>query len=303
MRSLVKRVVENILVHAGPGALGRRLHRGRGLILAYHNVLPPGTQASGDLPLHLPFAAFTAQLDLLERHAEVVPLPSLLTPPPADAPRPRVAITFDDAYRGAATIAVEELVRRGFPATIFVAPAFIGGREFWWDAFGGPGRGLDPSFRAQALGAWRGEDSRIRAEAAARGIAANEPPASLRTATDAELAEAARAPGVTFGSHTWSHPNLAALEDSEVPAELERPAKWLADRFSCAIPWLSYPYGLASPVTERLAVDAGYEAAVRVTGGWLPARTAPRYALPRCSVSAGMSANGFALRLAGMLAA
>jgi len=42
-----------------------------------------------------------------------------------------VAITFDDAYRSVRTNAVPELLRRGFPATIFVPVDFLGKEPGW----------------------------------------------------------------------------------------------------------------------------------------------------------------------------
>ena len=42
-----------------------------------------------------------------------------------------VAITFDDAFRSVRTNAVPELLRRGFPATIFVPVDFLGKKPGW----------------------------------------------------------------------------------------------------------------------------------------------------------------------------
>ncbi len=71
-------------------------------------------------------------LDDLAELADVVALEEMLNPPavsgerPAPSRRPRVAVTFDDAYRGAVTIAQDELTRHGFPSTLFVAPGLLG---------------------------------------------------------------------------------------------------------------------------------------------------------------------------------
>ncbi len=51
------------------------------------------------------------------------------------------------------------------------------------------------------------------------------------------------------------------------------------------------------------AAAAGYAAALRVDGGWIPdPRAADRLDLPRLNVPAGVSRRGFELRTAGMLA-
>jgi peptidoglycan/xylan/chitin deacetylase (PgdA/CDA1 family) len=113
---------------------------------------------------------------------------------------------------------------------------------------------------------------------------------------------AAGRPGITLASHTWSHPNLAALAAAELEDELQRPLAWLRERFTGVLPFISYPYGLSSPAVERAAADAGYEAALRIDGGWLRDGSVNRYAIPRLNVPSGISDAGFRLRCSGVLA-
>lgn len=298
---MLKSFVEALLLEGGPARLSRARLGGRSLVLAYHNVVPEGERATGDTSLHLPRRAFAAQLDALARGHDVVPLEEAVRPDPA-ARRPRVAITFDDAYRGAVHAGVEELSARGLPATIFVAPAFAGGGTFWWDALAAED-GLDDAFRAMALDALRGRDDAIRAEAVERGIVERSLPEHQTAASAEELAAAVRVPGIRVASHTWSHPNLARLEGEELRSELERPLAWLRERFVDPLPWLTYPYGLSSPAVERAAATAGYAGALRVDGGWLDPRVGTNpFTLPRYNVPAGLSRRGFELRAAGLLA-
>src|SRR3989442_14172662 len=147
VRTAVKRTLEFSLVRSGLPRLVRALTRRRTLGLAYHNVVPDDMHSPGERSLHLARSSFVAQLDLLLSTHEVVPLTELLKRSRGAPSRPSVAITFDDGYRGAVTIGVEELARRGMPATIFVCPAFIGGHPFWWDTLTPP--------RAPALEAGR----------------------------------------------------------------------------------------------------------------------------------------------------
>ena len=69
-------------------------------------------------------------------------------------------------------------------------------------------------------------------------------PAYACSATESELTGVAAVAGITFGSHTWSHPNLAALEAQPLDAELHRPLAWLRERYEGVLPVLTYPYGL-----------------------------------------------------------
>ena len=300
VRARLKAAAERIALGGGLAAASRARMRGGSLILAYHNVVPDGETTAGERSLHIPRRDFAAHLDVLRATHDVVPLADLLTP--ADAPRPRAAITFDDAYRGALTAGVRELAARGLPAPFFVVPGGVGGEGFWWDALTPPFEDGPPAgLRAEALARGRGEDTAVRGIARQQGMRTYDLPAHARPAGEAELHAAASIPGITFGAHTWSHPNLARLSEAELPAELDAPLRWLRERFpSAAIPWLSYPYGLATAAVARAAAACGYAGALRIDGGWLRGPADP-FALPRLNVPAGLSRAGFALRAAGLL--
>lgn len=299
-RQLLKTAVEQGLLRSGLPGISSRLRRSDTLILAYHNVVPDGERAVGDTSLHLPRRAFAAQLDALLEMAEVVSLDAALSGMPSGGGRPRVAITFDDAYRGAVLVGVEELVRRGLPATIFVPPALLDDRVFWWDALTPRGLpGLAPGLREDALRRLAGKGSAILVEHGCSDT--SHIPAYARGAYEAELRGAAARPGITLASHSWSHPNLAALDPTELEEELARPLAWLRERFDGVLPFISYPYGRSSPAVERAAAEAGYRAALRIEGGWLREGESNRFAIPRLNVPAGVSNAGFRLRCSGLL--
>lgn len=299
LRDRVKAAVERGLLLSGLPRMTRWRRRGDVLVLAYHDVVPRGAERVGDRSLHLAQDAFAAQLDLLRATHDVIPLARALERGALRRSRPSVVITFDDAYRGAVVAGVSELAARGLPATIFVPPAYVGDGIFWWDALTPAGAAAIPDAdRERALAEQAGKGEVILAGAATR----TELPPHARCATEAELRRAAAVPGITLASHSWSHPNLAALDAAELETELVRPLAWLRERFDGVLPVISYPYGRASERVERAAAAAGYEAALRIDGGWLPRRPANRYALPRLDVPSGVSASGFRLRCAGLLA-
>ena len=300
-RALLKTALEQGLLRSGLPGISGRLRRADVLILAYHNVVPHGERVVGDGSLHLSRSAFAAQLDALLETNEVVPLESALSGASTIHGRTRVAITFDDAYRGAVVAGVEELVARSLPATIFVPPALLNDGVFWWDALTPAGMpGLAPAVRQDALQRMAGKGSAILGARA--GSDPQRIPPHARGASEEELRRAAEQPGITLASHTWSHPNLAALAPAELEEELERPLAWLRERFAGALPFISYPYGLSSPGVERAAAAAGYEAALRIDGGWLRDGSRNRYAIPRLNVPSGISDAGFRLRCSGLLA-
>jgi peptidoglycan/xylan/chitin deacetylase (PgdA/CDA1 family) len=296
--------VERVLWSSGLPALLRHRLRGSSLVLAYHNIVPDDAPPIGDRSLHLPRAQFAAQLDsLLETH-DIVTLEEALALTVARGTtrrRPFAAITFDDAYRGALTLGLAELRARGLPCAVFVAPAFVGDGTFWWDAIRRPiGTAEGDAFRHAAIEEHRGVDASIRTYAVSCGYATQSLPEYARCVTEDELCTVMRPGDVTLGSHTWSHPNLAALHGEVLRTELELPLAWLRERFVRVTPVIAYPYGRWSPETVAAADAAGYAAGLRIDGGWLHAQRSNRLAAPRLDVSSGLSSTGFALRASGM---
>ena len=298
MRAALKRTAEALLAQAGRATDWRM--RGRTLVLAYHNILQTGTAGGRDGSLHLPQDEFARQLELLLTRCDVVPLEAALIPA-APGDRPRVAITFDDAYLGTLTAGLAELRERGLPATVFVTPGFLGGMSFWWDDLVATGvAGLTPALRQELLTRYGGQDERIRATIDPRW-SFDATGSAARTATEAELRAAATYPGLSFAPHSWTHPNLATTTGNRLADELERPRAWLAERLPRVLPLLAYPYGISAPHVERAAAEAGYTAAFRVSGGWLPRELSAPFTLPRFGVAAQLSLDGFSARLAGLL--
>ena len=305
-RTLVKAAVHAVAARGGAARLARYAHSRRAVVLAYHNIVPDGAPVGGDRSLHLPRAAFVAQLEALAQTHDIVPLGSLLAErSDVGRRRPRAAITFDDAYAGATELGVAELARLRLPATIFVTPGALGGRLFWWDRIATPeARGVPLERRDHALYDLAGEHERVIEWAHAEGLLrplSGELRDALRSATEAELCTCKRYSGVTLASHTWSHPNLARVAPDALTSELERSLAWLRAHFPDAEPWLSYPYGSLSLAVKRKAEDTGYATGFEMWGGYMRADQAgDRYALPRVNVPAGASLDRFVTLVAGL---
>ena len=300
MNPALKHLAERALVRSGVERFARRTRRGRTLVLAYHNVVPNGEAVSGDKDLHLPQKEFSLQLDALAETHDVIPIDSIGHASPLSA-RPRVVITFDDAYMGALSVGVEELAKRGMPATIFVAPGLIDSVS-WWDTLAERTHGaISGELRKHVLETLGGSADSVLRWARSKSLVTSSRPDLPRIGTISQLALAASQRGITIGSHSWSHPNLCALGQADLEAELSRTNQWLQSRFSSVVPWLSYPYGLYNESVKEAIAKAGYLGAFRIDGGWLqPSLSLPSYTLPRLSISSGLSLNGFRLRLAGM---
>ncbi len=296
-----KQIAELALALASRSQLLGGRSRGRTLVLAYHNIIADGRSPDGDQSLHLPISVFRAHLDVIQSTASVIAISDLFKTS-IGSERPRVAITFDDAYRGAVTLGLAEIRARRLCATMFIAPAFVPDGRFWWDDSCRVGQNaLSADIRDRALHEFRGRDAEVRAAALVDSRSLPPAPEQSVCASVADL-EGAVAEGISYGSHTWSHPNLAALADEDLIGELAPPLAWLHERFpSSACPWLSYPYGLFSAAAKQQAARLGYAGAFRVDGGWLRQPPGDLFELPRLNVPAGLSANGLAARLARLL--
>lgn len=299
----LKTAAETLAVASGATAMARRLHRGRAIVLAYHNVVPDADAGRGQATLHLPVSRFRGQLDRLAATHRIVALDRLLDGSAWDrgSRRPLAALTFDDAYAGALVVGLPQVTARELPATVFVSPALLGGRCFWWDLLADRRQGVLPGgLRRWALDEMAGDHRRILTSPDVEAADSSELPDSLKSATEEELFDAETREGVTVASHGWSHRNMARLPDEALDYELERPLEWLSARLDGFLPVLSYPYGSSSTRVRERARRARYRAALEISGGWWSPGPESLLALPRINVPAGVSLRGFEILTSGL---
>jgi peptidoglycan/xylan/chitin deacetylase (PgdA/CDA1 family) len=170
---------------------------------------------------------FARHLDWLATECDVVPLGALVGEPNHTG-RPRVALTFDDGYADNHEHALPLLVERTLPATFFVTVGFLE---------------RDVDVLAHVSHIWQTW------------------PEDLAPLTWSQVAEM-RAAGMTFGSHTWSHANLAAVPRPQAFDELHRSKVVLEERLGTAVDAIAYPFGKlrhnVGPDVFDLAGQAGY---------------------------------------------
>ena len=139
-----------------------------------------------------------------------------------------IAITFDDGYRALREHAFPVLEAHGFVATCFVITAFAGRMNRWDVAYGG---------RRFAHLAWR--DMRRW-----------------------------QARGITFASHTATHPRLTWLGDAVAARELAHSRVDLARALDVVPRAVSYPFGASTAREHAMARDAGYDVGFTLNAGW-----------------------------------
>jgi len=156
----------------------------------------------------------------------------------------QVHVTFDDAFRSAATV-FPDLERLGVSVQIFVCTRFA--------LVGAP----------LTIPELAGDD-----------------PEQLATMNWDELREQA-ARGVAIGSHAVSHPHLTSLSDDDLRRELNESKEEIEDRFGRPCEDFAYPYGEHDERVRAAARAAGYRRAYALRGSRSDAYAAPRLDLYR----------------------
>lgn len=98
--------------------------------------------------------------------------------------------------------------------------------------------------------------------------------------------------GISFGSHTCTHPWLHGLSHEEIKHELTASKECLETRLCQKIDWLAYPHGASTSEIQRMAEAAGYKAAFGIYHG-----RSGRYNIRRRPCLKDESRLTFALRL------
>ncbi len=172
-----------------------------------------------------------------------------------------VALTFDDGYLDFLTVASPILREYGFAAEVFLIAGLMGKSRHWPD----------------------GDDTSC--------------PRFLDWLQARELVQTE----VRLGSHTLTHPNLAALPLAAAKAELNESRRLIEQETGAPVVALSYPYGGEDRQIRRLAREAGYRLACAGPAGYVGAPGADVYRLNRVTVLATDSLRDFAEKVQGSL--
>jgi peptidoglycan/xylan/chitin deacetylase (PgdA/CDA1 family) len=264
-----------------------------GQILIYHRVNDDRDPYFGGVPTR----DFDRQMGYLAARFRVLPLSDLIAGLAARTlPDNAVAVTFDDGYRDNYVHAFPILRRHSIPATIFLATAAIGAtRQLWHDDVFSAFRetavpvlepfGLDQARRPlgtvpERLTAQREFLAYIRTlREADRATAVSRLRAALRVgeprdATGLMLswdeARAMSRAGISFGSHTATHPILSRVDPAQARQELVESKRVIEDRLGVAVDGFAYPNGTRAdflPETKALLRESGYAYAVTTIPG------------------------------------
>lgn len=291
-----KEYLARFLYRSGLLALGDRLRfgeRDRLTILGYHRICHIEEETGFPFDLDLISGSpeqFRWQMEYVRRHWTPITFDPVLAAIDERAllPRRALIVTFDDGFDDNYHYAFPILRELGIPATFFVATDYIDAAStFWFDrlahlvyraphgVFALPELGLRlplsdvPSRRLAAdrvLAVFKAiGDSERRAwldTIEARYGKYADPQAAALSAplTSVQIREMSRA-GMEFGSHSASHPILAALEPAQLRRELIDSRAALETLTGKPVRVLSYPNGLAPDINDAVmqtAKEAGY---------------------------------------------
>jgi peptidoglycan/xylan/chitin deacetylase (PgdA/CDA1 family) len=214
----------------------RLFRRDEAVIVLFHRV----TDAYPNDPLTYTNREFEAFVRFFGRFFEVVPLTTLLEVLESGGKlRGRLAITFDDGYRGNATIAAPILERHGQRACFFVTTNWIGSEHVpWWDA------------EKNIETIWMSWDQ----------------------------VRSLRASGHDIGSHTETHPDLGLISPEEARSEIGRGSARLDAELGEHSGLFAYPFGgrkNMSEANQMVVNDLGLRCCLSAFGGTVRAGDDP----------------------------
>lgn len=260
---MMRRVIRRLL-SLGHIALRpwRRRWRRHALVLCYHRVAAPA--ARDPWSLRVAPERFREQLEVLRRHADLVPLADLERRATHRGARPVVALTFDDGYGDNLRTALPMLEAAGAPATFFIVTSAIErGAPFWWDQLAELED--DPSQRAALQAELAVADTAAR-ESALQRLAAMHGRQMPALSDDLplgveELRQLQRSPLAEIGAHGAEHRFLPRLDGPALEREL-RGSLDACERLTGVRPQrFAYPHGVCSRDAARGVAACGFSQA------------------------------------------
>lgn len=288
-------------------------------ILCYHRV-SEDTRSNSFYTSGLLTAQFYEQMVHVRKNYEVLPLEEALSLLNAGTlPGKTVSITFDDGYRELMDGAFHILRDLHLPATVFLVAGHVGtDLPFWWEEVAFRLKQLNKRVLTEFL---RTNDLQISAGRsdwihkiidALKGISANlrdKCVGNLRELTGEiclprmsltwEEARIAQSWGISFGSHSMTHPILTRLDDEALKQEIQL-SRDVIESMTGGCHLLAYPNGDHDDRVRAAVQRAGYRWAVTMERGRNEAGTNP-LALRRHPVYAHYSVPLFAAILRGWL--
>ncbi len=196
-------------------------------------------------------------------------------------PKGSAWISFDDAWKGNLTEVVPIIRDRNLPATIFVSTEETRRGTFWFTHALRNAHALPEPFRTDVQQLWRVPDPlrrRVMDDLFER-IA----PETREAMSIAEIAELAKLPQVTIGSHSENHAIMPNCDDEELRNELRNSKRDLEEWTGRPVRVFAYPNGDFDERTSRVLAEEGYSLAFTIQNRAITL-AANHYYVPRFSI-------------------
>lgn len=299
------------------GSTGRRARGSATLtVLCWHNVRQTWRFASAT---DAGVRGFGAQLAALQRVANIVDAGDAVRSLREGRPLPprSVALTFDDGYEDNLHDVAPMLEASRLPATFFVVPAYLDGRDTpWWERLAWAVTTTDatglcwdslrfpltsPDSRRVCISSLERRLKRMSqaarvtvVEAIAERLAPTRCYSERATMLDWDGAAHLARQGFAIGSHSSRHAILANESPASQKNDLVESRRALDSGLGVDATLCAYPNGTSGDfdvTTEDAARAAGYEAAFTTIPGVNTAET-PEFSLRRVAVDAGRGVRG-----------
>lgn len=279
-----------------------------GLILTFHRILPKSELDKCYEPyIAMSDTVFEDLLKLLCEEFEAVGLQELLEQPGGRHGRQRIALTFDDGWEDAFSIAFPLLLHYEVPATVFMCTGLIQGDHQMlpeerfariWNCCEANNQiiNLQEDLRAWGVSgagigrwAWAGRLKRLPLDAKLLMLSHLEetyaiPKDGIRRFLTWEEARVMQRAGITFGSHTVRHSTLKTEGYATILQELTESRQTIFKQLGQAAHYLAYPNGAYDERVIGLAEEAGFTHGFTTQPGFVRRDTCP-FAIPRISMA------------------
>ncbi|MCP4367436.1 MAG: polysaccharide deacetylase family protein [Deltaproteobacteria bacterium] len=169
-------------------------------------------------------------------------------------PDKTIVITFDDGLETLEKFAFPVLRRFNFPATVFLPVKYIGGLD----------------------------------------VFSYEEPEADRVLLNWASIEDSIHGGISYGSHTMSHPNLVMLDDKALQYELDESKAILQKHLGVKFHALAYPFGIFDDRVKHAARQNGYDCALGFGHVLSNTRDTDLFEMKREKIDSSTSLKGFA---------
>ena len=291
------------------------------VILCYHGIGESGNPLGAAPTREL----FESQMRFLRENYRVVSLDEVCRELRSGAKsEPGVAITFDDGYRSAYTVAFPILQKYYLPATIYLTLDSVEtGQVAWYDRVFlamalAPSGELQLDLQGPCHFQLNSPEDRLRAALEVVALLRTLPNCQRRDSCallenkiglpqnalssrvlDWEEIHTMNQAGIAFGSHTLTHPVVSRLAPEELEQELSASKSLIEKKLGAPVLDFAFPFGKASdcsPAALEMLSRCGYRSAVTTVPGVNTPQVNP-FELRRLQVGFERSLARFAFEL------